>query len=397
MKQVGITKNILDISNWRNYIKKHMHFLEIENEFFFKEIMQTLKQKEPIVSANSIDNLTVSLSNLQVENGFILQVGECAESFDSFSEADILQKIEMMLDLANIFNNKNIIKIGRIAGQYNKPRSEYFETKNNTTLPQYFGDMINEFYFNEVNRKLDPKRMLLAYDFSHKTYAIILQFLNKNPKENLFISHEALNLFYEEAMTKKINNKHYNTSAHMLWLGNRTRFIGSAHIEYLKLIENPIGIKISNSTTIHDTIEIIKQLNPKNIAGKIILINRMGAKNTKVYLQSYIKAIKESGLSVLWIIDPMHGNTIKLSNGLKTRFFTDIIQEIKDFVSILKDNKVYFAGIHLESTYLDNTECAFSNSDDVENFVKQKYLANCDPRLNYTQSKEIINLLKTLI
>ncbi|MCL2567469.1 MAG: 3-deoxy-7-phosphoheptulonate synthase [Alphaproteobacteria bacterium] len=362
-------------NSWQNFTAIHM---PVYNEDI-ADVKKQLSHKEDIVDAKSINEL----KNLLKGNGFIVQMGECAETFADATVEDITSRINFMEKFCEYLPIDNIIKIGRIAGQYSKPRSEDFEVVDGKKISVYKGDMFHDYN----NRVINPQRMLLAYEAAQKSYEII-----KNSGKKIFISHEALNLHFEAGLTKLINGKHYNVSAHMLWLGEKTRFLKSAHIEYLRGIENPIGIKISSNINTEDLITIIKLLNPQNAAGKIILINRMGAKNTPMFLENLLIAVKNAGLSVIWIVDPMHGNTYK-ENNYKTRNLQDILQEITDFAVILQKQGVKFGGIHLENSPKQIYECIENNKP----LVPEKYKTLCDPRLNQNQSFVVAELLVKLI
>lgn len=369
--------------SWKNFTAYHIPKYQDNLD----DIKIQLSKKNGFVDYKDIENLKSLLSLVEKERYFIVQMGECAELFDNSNEKDILSRLNLIEDFCKqLPNNITPIKIGRIAGQYSKPRSEDFELINNLKTPVYKGDMFHNFN----NREFDTNRMLKAYDYSKISYEIIQKHVS-----DVFTSHEALNLHYEEAVTKQCDNgKYYNLSAHMLWLGEKTRFIDSAHVEYLRGIANPIGIKISHLIPIEELISIIKRINPLNEQGKIILINRMGSKNTANHLKDIVLKIKNSGLNILWMCDPMHGNTFKTKNNYKTRKLDDITTEITDFVKILKENDVKFAGIHLETSPENIYECLDETSDIISD---DKYRTLCDPRLNTSQSVRIASLLSKLI
>ncbi|MDR2007630.1 MAG: 3-deoxy-7-phosphoheptulonate synthase [Alphaproteobacteria bacterium] len=363
-------------NSWQKFTAIHMPKYNEDID----DIKRQLSAKDGIVAPDSINAFKQRLCG----GGFIVQMGECAETFANATDDDINNRINFIEEFCNLLPVDNIIKIGRIAGQYSKPRSEDFEEVNGEKIPVYKGDMFHDYTL----RQLDPKRMLLAYEASKKSYEIILQ-----SAKPILTSHEALNLHYEEAMTRLCeDNKYYNVSAHMLWLGEKTRFRASAHVEYLRGIENPIGIKVSHKIEIGDLIEIIKLLNPQNKLGKIILISRMGVKHTPIFLENILSAVKNAGLHVVWTADPMHGNTYKNENNYKTRNLADIITEISDFAEILAKNGVKFGGIHLENSPNDIYECV----GDVKE-LGTKYETLCDPRLNKEQSFAIAELLAKLI
>ncbi len=370
-------------NSWKNFKTYHIpsYNKDIEN------IKSNLSDLDGFIDHKDIKNLTYILSLTDDNNYFIVQMGECAELFIDSNKENIISRLDLIEEFCS-YLPKNItpIKIGRIAGQYSKPRSEDFEIINNIKTPVYKGDMFHDYF----DRELDPIRMIKAYEYSKLSYEII-----QEHNKEVFTSHEALNLHYEESLTKKCGDgKYYNLSAHMLWLGEKTRFIDSAHVEYLRGIQNPIGIKISHQISVKDLISIIKLINPTNYKGKIILINRMGAKNTSKYLDNISIEIKDSKLNVLWMCDPMHGNTFKTNTNYKTRKLDDIVAEITDFANILKKNNIKFCGIHLENSPDNIYECI---DDSCKILSEAKYKTLCDPRLNRNQSIKIAKLLYKII
>lgn len=367
------------ITSWRNYLVKQIPQYPVTD---LVKIQKKLQYLQPLISVNKVDALKQQLETLQKNNGFIVQLGECAETFAQANYQDVAERIKLITEFSKILSNKrNIIPIGRIAGQYAKPRSVNFE---NTGLHIYKGDMVHDY----TSRQLDTSRFLLAYQKAAETLKHM-----KNHAE-VYTSHEALMLPYEECFTYKINNIYYNLTAHMLWLGDKTRFLNSAHVEYLRGITNPIGIKISPNVSANELCQIIKILNPNNSCGKIILINRMGIKYINDYLPNLIKSIQQNNLQVHWLCDPMHGNTFS-TNNYKTRNMFDIIKEVEIFNNILKKYKVYFAGIHLEATYQNVTEC-LDNQISPQN-LGNNYKTLCDPRLNKEQTIELAKLIKDLL
>ncbi|MDR0483893.1 MAG: 3-deoxy-7-phosphoheptulonate synthase [Alphaproteobacteria bacterium] len=369
------------INSWQNFTTKHMPKYHED----ITDIKTQLAKKDSIVDSKSIDELLLLLSKVNDSNYFIMQMGECAELFANATKEDIFSRVNFIEEVCRYFpESLNIIKIGRIAGQYSKPRSEDFEIINDEKTLVYKGDMFHDY----MNREIKASRMLLSADVSKRTYDIMQKF-----NQEIFTSHEALNLHYEEGFTRLINSKYYNTSAHMLWLGEKTRFLNSSHVEYLRGISNPVGIKISHNISSADLIKIIRLLNPENIPGKIVLINRMGVKNTHLYLENLLQEVKNTNLNVIWMCDPLHGNTYKDSNNYKVRNLTDIIKEITDFAIILYKHKVKFGGIHLENSPKDIYECV----DGSMRNIGEKYETLCDPRLNKEQSFTIAKLLAKLI
>ena len=342
--------------------------------------------------------------------------------------------------------NKPVVKLGRMGGQFAKPRSSDFEEKNGQKLPSYRGDIINSFEFNESSREPDPKRMIRAYNHSASTLNLLRAFAdggyadlkhvqswnmgfvqsgkqsdryrhlaesiqesltfmealginaNNTPqlrKVDYFTSHEALLLPYEQSLTRvdSTSGKIYNTSAHFLWIGDRTRFIDSAHVEFCRGVENPIGIKCGPSTDTDELNAILDLINPMNEDGKITLITRFGEGNVDNYLPNLIRSITREGKSVIWSCDPMHGNTIKSQSGKKTRAFDSIVNEVKQNFQIHKSEGSRAGGIHLEMTGQDVTECIGGSQSIGDSDLNSRYHTHCDPRLNANQAIELAFLI----
>ena len=376
--------------------------------------------------------------------------GDCAESFDEFNINKIKDYYKIMLQIGMILTYATglpTIKIGRIAGQFAKPRSEEFELFDNKKILTYRGDIINDYDVNK--REPDPNRMIHAYHqsvqtlnllraFSSGGYADVnkvhswnLDFISKSNNDeytdfankvttslnfvkglgidinsktftqtNIFTGHECLLLPYEEGLTRSDSRtqNYYDCSSHFLWLGERTRNLDSAHVEFMRGISNPLGIKISHKVNPKELIELINILNPTNLPGKIILITRMGAENIKNYLPCLIKEVKDNNLYVTWSCDPMHSNTITTKNNIKTRYFDSIKQEIIEYFNVHKKMSTFPGGIHLELTSNNVTECIGGNIKTIsENDLNLSYESKCDPRLNYDQSLEIAFLISNLL
>ncbi|MGV3278865.1 3-deoxy-7-phosphoheptulonate synthase [Rickettsiales bacterium LUAb2] len=369
-----------------------------------KERLTQVKRKlsllSPLVSSRAIDHLTNKLSNADLHNNFIIQIGECAEQFNSIiNKQYIYSHCNLIEEVSNIVSNNlkcEVIKIGRIAGQFAKPRSNIFEEQRGCKLNSFRGEIINGFNFSSKDREYNPYRMLMAYYSSNKALQHINSFYQQI-ENSLFTSHEALLLDYEESLTKKIDNKYYNLGAHLLWLGARTSQINGDHIKYLKNIANPIGIKIHPQMLDEQLVEIIKILNPNNKKGKIVLIVRLGKDNINLLLETFINIVHKNNLQVNWLVDPMHGNT-KVVNNVKTRYFNDILEDINAFFTIMKKHNIKGSGIHLEVANEFVTECigGITNPINIEN-LSDKYLAICDPRLNCQQTLELTNLTTNFI
>ena len=416
-----------------NNVTKHQPVWPNQDDLF--EVVNKLKKLPSLVYSEETRLLKNLLSKIKLGKSFILQAGNCAESFNDCNGTkihDYLRVIFLMSSILQQLTSKNIIKIGRIAGQYSKPRSNYFEEIAGITLPSYMGDNINCVDFNENSRTPNPEKLLEGYFRSAATLNLIRAFINggyykinffndweknileskyvneedyKKFKEEInesvdfnnltintkfensfFISHEALILDYEESFSRidTIQGGRYNTSAHSVWLGDRTRFLNSAHVEYLSTILNPIGIKLGPNYNLNDTIDIIKKLNPNNEEGKIMIISRMGQNKINL-LKDFIDEIILKKLNIILLCDPMHGNTVSY-NGIKTRIFDHILNETIQFIDMCYKNNVIPGGIHLELTSEMVTECIGSLSNINYENLSENYLSNVDPRLNSIQA-----------
>lgn len=390
-------------------------------------VKKELSNCAPLVFSGECRDLTNKLAHASVGNGFVLMGGDCAETFNDFTIDKVKNDFRLMLQMAIVLtfaSTTPIVKIGRVAGQFAKPRSENTEVVDGVEIPVYRGDIINE--YSVSNRIPDPQKMLQAYYQSAQTLNLLRAFSNggyadisklyiwdsvnditkqvhkslkffkalgynlESPlmtKTSYYTAHEALLLDYEEPMTRidSITNDYYDCSAHMLWLGERTRQINSSHIEFLSGIKNSIGIKVSDKYNKHEILDIINKLNPDNEFGKIALITRMGSEKLIDRLPELVQFIKKNNKRVLWICDPMHGNTIKV-NGRKTRMVSSITEEINSFFDIHNLMNTIPGGIHLEMTSNNVTECIGNN---VIYSNLDNYQSLCDPRLNGQQSLEI--------
>ena len=434
------------LNSWRNYPVKHIPVYEDEKKL--NMVLKKLNSFPPLVFAGETRSLKKSLAQVAEGKAFLLQGGDCAESFAEFHPDNIRDTFKVILQMALVLTfsaSLPVVKIGRIAGQFSKPRSSPIEVKNGKELPTYLGDNINGIEFSEKARKPDPMRLFKAYSQSASTLNLLrafsqggfanlhkihqwnlsfvedenaekfkqisdridecLAFMNacgindKNVRQlyetNFFTSHEALLLPYEEAMTRvdSINGKWYDVSAHMLWVGDRTRQLDGAHIEFVRGIGNPIGIKVGPSTDVKELLKIIDVINPDNTPGKITLICRMGADKISQKLPEIIKSVNKEGKTVVWTCDPMHGNTIKANSGYKTRPLGNIISEIQQFFQIHRAIGTYPGGVHLEMTGQDVTECMGGLQKITDEDLKNRYHTYCDPRLNASQSLELAFLL----
>ena len=440
-------------NSWRNYPVVQMPTYPDENKV--NSVEAKLSFKPPLVFAGEVQALKKSLALAEKGNAFILQGGDCAESFSQFSANGIRDTFKVLLQMAVILTYGSsipIIKIGRIAGQFAKPRSSDVEIIDGIELPSYRGDMINDMEFNKTARQPDPQRLIDGYEQSAATLNLIrafaqggmanlekvhewtLGFLNNTPETDkyreianriseslnfmkacgltsssvpqlretdFFTSHEALLLNYEEALTREdtitAEKGWYATSAHLLWVGDRTRQFDHGHIEYLSGIQNPVGIKCGPSLEKDDLIRLLDKVNPNNESGKVVLICRMGSEKVNEHLPKLIKNIKANGKNVTWCCDPMHGNTIKASNGYKTRRVAEILNEVNNFFLVHKSEGTLPGGVHFEMTGSNVTECLGGANEVKESDLGSRYHTHCDPRLNGSQSLELAFLVSDLI
>ena len=440
-------------NTWRNYPVVQMP--KYINQKSLSSVEAKLSLKPPLVFAGEVQALKKSLHLVEKGEAFILQGGDCAESFTQFSANGIRDTFKVLLQMAVILtfgSSMPIIKIGRIAGQFAKPRSSDIEVLNGVELPSYRGDMINDMEFNKASREPDPHRLIEGYEQSAATLNLIrafaqggmadlakvhewtLGFLADTPEttkyqevadrisESLnfmkacgltsdtasqlretefYTSHEALLLNYEEALTREdtITSEKgwYSTSAHLLWVGDRTRQHDHGHIEFLSGIQNPVGIKCGPSLEPDDLIRLIEKINPENDTGKVVLICRMGSEKVFDHLPKLIKKIQSEGKNVIWCCDPMHGNTIKASNGYKTRKVSQILSEVDNFFNVHKTEGSYPGGVHFEMTGSNVTECLGGANEVKESDLGSRYHTHCDPRLNGSQSLELAFLISDLL
>ena len=410
------------------------------------EALKTLSQLPPLVTAWEVDRLRGQLAAAGDGNAFVLQGGDCSESFDDCNSGTILRKLKVLIQMSLVLicgSKKRIVRVGRIAGQYAKPRSADMEKRGDLELPSYRGDIVNRSGFTPAERRPDPQLMLRAYERSSLTINYIralseggfadlhhpenwdLEFVRNTPgsrryqqlleslsdsirfmeavsqgeltqltRVDFFTSHEALLLSFEQALTRIERQRGwYNLGTHMAWIGDRTRAIDGAHIEYFRGIRNPIGLKVGNSMAPDELIDVIRILNPDNEPGRLTLIHRFGAEKIRSKLPSLAEAVLRSGCKVLWSCDPMHGNGQTARNGIKTRSFDDIMSEIITAFRIHKEVGSRLSGIHLELTGEDVTECIGGPGNLSESDLTRDYRSQVDPRLNYEQAMEIAFLI----
>ncbi|EAJ5824709.1 3-deoxy-7-phosphoheptulonate synthase class II [Campylobacter jejuni] len=437
-------------NSWKNYPIKQQPIYPDQEEM--NRVLARLEKLPPLVFAGEVRNLQKSLARVCKKEAFLLQGGDCAESFENFGAVNIRDMFKILLQMAIVLTFAGgcpVIKIGRIAGQFAKPRSSDFEELNGISLPSYRGDIINGFEFSEQARIPDPHRMLEAYYQSaitlnllrgfakggladlHEVHRWNLGFLKKSElhkqytdisekisqalafmeacgintsntpslrEVSVYTSHEALLLPYEEALTRvdSLSGEIYDCSAHMLWIGERTRALDEAHVHFLSGVKNPLGVKIGPSASADDIIALANVLNPNNEEGRLNIIIRMGADKIINNLPKIFSKLKSEGLNLVYSIDPMHGNTVKAGN-FKTREFDKIMQEVRSFFEIATSEGVYPGGVHLEMTGKDVTECTGGASNVTAQSLEDRYETQCDPRLNADQALELAFLIADLV
>lgn len=411
--------------------------------------MNKLERCSPLVFAGEVRTLQEDLAKASMGQGFLLMGGDCAEAFNEFSVNHVRDTFRVMLQMALVMTfggSMPVIKVGRMAGQFAKPRSEPDEVRNGVALPSYRGDIINGEDFSPESRSHDPERMLSAYHQSAQTVNILRAFAmggyadisrlhawNLDFVENLpsgsryklmcqkvdeslrfmkaigvdvrsptftqtsfYTAHECLLLPYEQALTRQdsITNRWYDCSAHMLWVGERTRQLDHAHLHFVSGINNPLGVKVSEKATPEELIQLLDVINPENIPGKVVIIVRMGADALRAHLPKLIRAVQREGRTVLWCSDPVHGNTIKTDTGYKTRPFEKIRDELRAFFDVHADMGTHPGGVHLEMTGENVTECIGGDVDTISvSDLSRSYQTTCDPRLNGNQALELAFLI----
>ena len=396
------------------------------------------------------DNLKKRIAQAASGGAFWLQGGDCAETFVGATADSIRNRIKTILQMAAVlqyFSSLPVIKVGRMAGQFAKPRSNDNETRDGQTLPAYRGDAVNDIEFTKESRTPNPKRLVQVYNTSAATLNLVraftqggfadlrqvhswnkgfaadarfsaryeemaneigraLQFMQSagvDPESfksvDFYSSHEALILEYEKALTRidSRTNNPYDVSAHFVWIGERTRQLDGAHMDFAEKIHNPIGVKLGPKTTPEDISAIIKKLNPSNEAGRLTFITRMGAGLIREKLPALVEAVKKSGSVVLWVCDPMHGNTYEAPSGYKTRKFDDVLDEVRGFFEVHKKLGTHPGGIHIELTGDDVTECVGGGEQISHEDLATRYESACDPRLNHTQSLELAFLVAEML
>ena len=433
-------------TNWR--AKPRVQMPDYTDSAALAATETQLSKYPPLVFAGEARRLKAQLGEAAKGNAFLLQGGDCAESFEQFSADGIRDTFKVMLQMAMVLTygaKVPVIKLGRMAGQFAKPRSAPTEQVDGVELPSYRGDIINDLAFTEESRIPDPRRMLQAYTqaaatlnllraFSTGGYADVHQVhswtlgftegrkaeryrelanritdtldfmkaagVNQDTAHTLqsvdfYTSHEGLLLEYEEALTRldSTSGNWLAGSGHMLWIGDRTRQPDGAHVEFLRGVLNPIGLKCGPSMTSEDLKLLLAKLNPNNEAGRLTLISRFGAGKVSEHLPRLIKTVKEVGANVVWVCDPMHGNTVKSSSGYKTRPFESVLSEVREFFAVHASENTVPGGVHFEMTGQDVTECTGGVHAVTDENLQDRYHTACDPRLNASQSLELAFLV----
>lgn len=434
-------------SSWRDFKIKQQPIYNNKEEL--ENVEKELRSYPPLVFAGEARKLKRHLGEVVEGRAFLLQGGDCAESFADFNATNIRDMFKVIMQMSAILafaGGIPVVKVGRLAGQFAKPRSNATEIIDGVEYPIYRGDIINDIEATMKSREANPNRMIKAYNQSAATLNLLRAFaqggfadLNEVHKWNMefvknnsfgqkyeeianriteslkfmeacgintqntkqlqetefYTSHEALLLNYEEQLCRKdsLSDKYYDCSAHMLWIGERTRGLDEAHIEFLRGVDNPLGVKIGPNITKDEILRLCDALNPNNEAGRLNLIVRMGANDIKNKLPAILKEVVPEKRKILWSIDPMHGNTIKASTGYKTRAFDNILDEVKSFFEIHQSYNSYAGGVHLEMTGQNVTECIGGSQEITESNLGNKYDTRCDPRLNATQAIELAFLI----
>ncbi|MEP6815921.1 MAG: 3-deoxy-7-phosphoheptulonate synthase class II [Marmoricola sp.] len=409
-----------------------------------------LRRLPPLVFAGECDDLLGKLAAVARGEAFLLQGGDCAETFDGVTADNVRNKLRVLLQMAVVLTyaaSVPVVKLGRLAGQYAKPRSSDLETRDGVTLPAYRGDAVNGFEFTAEARRPDPQRLVEVYHSSAATLNLVRAFvtggyadlrqvhtwntdfvrdsvvgaryekvaaeidramsfmsaIGADPDEfhrvDFHSSHEALVLEYEHAMTRIDSRTEapYDVSSHFLWIGERSRQLDGAHVELLSRIRNPIGVKLGPTTNADDAIALAARLNPDNQAGRLTLITRMGAGRIRDALPQLVEKVTAAGVEVAWVCDPMHGNTFEASSGYKTRRFGDVIAEVQGFFDVHRSLGTWPGGIHVELTGDDVTECVGGGEELLEVDLGNRYESVCDPRLNRVQSLELAFLVAEML
>ena len=415
-----------------------------------KKAVADLRALPPLVFDGECDDLKAKIAEAAAGLAFWLQGGDCAETFTAATADSIRNRIKTILQMAAVlqyYSSLPVIKVGRMAGQFAKPRSNDLETRGDVTLPAYRGDAVNDIEFTVAARTPDPNRLVRVYNTSAATLNLVRAFTrggfadlrqvhewNKgfirdstfgekyeqmanevgralafmksagvDPEQfkavDFYASHEALIIEYEKALTRIDSRTQlpYDVSGHFIWIGERTRQLDGAHVDFASKVRNPIGIKLGPKSTVADALALIAKLNPDNEPGRITFITRMGAGTIRQALPALVDGVTKSGAQVLWVCDPMHGNTFESKNGYKTRNFEDVLDEVRGFFEVHKKLGTHPGGIHIELTGDDVTECLGGGNQVSEKDLESRYETACDPRLNHSQSLELSFLVAEML
>jgi 3-deoxy-7-phosphoheptulonate synthase len=413
------------------------------------EVIETLKSYPPLVFAGECDVLTERMAAAARGEAFVLQGGDCAETFASATADNIRDRIKTILQMAAVLTygaSVPVVKVGRMAGQYAKPRSSNVETREGVTLPAFRGDMVNDFAFHETARVPDPQRLIRAYHASSATLNLVRAFTTggyadlryvhewnrgfvsttANAKYEkiahdidkamrfmaacgadfdamrtveFFSAHEALVLDYERPLTRvdSRSGRLYDTSSHFVWIGERTRQLDGAHIDFVSRISNPVGVKLGPKADTDEVLRLIDKVDPDRTPGRLTFITRMGAGTIRDALPGLVEKVTASGAAVTWICDPMHGNTFESATGFKTRDFEQIVDEVRGFFEVHRALGTVPGGIHVELTGNDVTECLGGAGQIIDTDLEKRYESVCDPRLNHQQSLELAFLVAEML
>ena len=434
---------IKGLDNFRNLVAAQQPTWPDADEL--EQVRQTLAKYPPLVFAGEVDILKDRIAQAAAGKAFLLQGGDCAETFADATADRIRNRVKTLLQMAVVLTygaSMPVIKMGRMAGQFAKPRSSDSETREELTLPAYRGDAVNGYDFTSESRTPDPKRLLQAYNTSASTLNLIRAFTmggfadlrsvhewNKGFTDNpansryevmareidkaikfmaacganfselrtteFYTSHEGLLFDYERPMTRidSRTGTPYDTSAHFIWIGERTRQLDGAHVDFLSRVRNPLGVKLGPSTSVDDVMALIEKLDPNREPGRLTFITRMGTGKIREALPKLVEAVRDSGAQPLWITDPMHGNGITTKNGYKSRRFDDVMDEVKGFFEVHRALGTFPGGVHVELTGDDVAECLGGSEHIDEKTLESRYESLCDPRLNHSQSLELAFLV----
>jgi 3-deoxy-7-phosphoheptulonate synthase len=427
--------------SWKSYVAAQQP--EYDDVGELQEVLAVLRRLPPLVTSWEVDRLREQIASAQAAQAWVLQGGDCAESFDDCQSESIASKLKVLLQMSLVLifgSRQKIVRIGRIAGQYAKPRSSNTESRDGQTLPSYRGDLINRSPFSVDHRRNDPQLLLRGYERAAVTLNFIralseggfadlhhpenwdLNFVTDSPEHlqyqrlvrslgdalcfiesiapgpltelrrvDFYTSHEALHLHYEQSLTRPSvrGTGWYNFGTHFPWIGERTRSIAGAHVELLRGVRNPVGIKVGPTANPQEIVDLARLLNPENEPGRITLIHRVGSQRAEQILPGLVEEIVRSEVRVLWICDPMHGNTVSTNSGHKTRRFDDVLAELRTSFAVHRACNSRLGGVHLELTGENVTECLGGAGGLTEDDLHMAYNTTCDPRLNYEQAMEI--------